>query len=85
MFTISTRVSRTISFPSPLLRLMPVSFATILGENKTNGELAASPDSVPNTLGILTRHPIFPATQSRQFAGQVINYNPLLKRDSWHT
>jgi len=43
------------SISYPILGLMPASFPTILGENKTNRELAAGPDSVPQlTLGILT-------------------------------
>jgi hypothetical protein len=43
------------SISYPLLGMMPVSLAIILGENKTNRELAASPDLLRQlTLGILT-------------------------------
>jgi Domain of Unknown Function (DUF1080) len=67
-------------FPSPVLGLMPVSFATMLGENKTNHELAASPDSVPQSSWTFSRETAILRAKSRHSARQVINYNPLLKR-----
>jgi hypothetical protein len=55
--------------------------ATILGESKTNRELAAGLDSVPQLI-LWHSHvtPHIPSGQSRHSARQVINYNPVPKR-----
>jgi len=72
-------VSGTISFPSLGLGLMPVSFATMLGENKTNHELAVRPDSVPQASWACSPDAPILRAKSRHSARQV-NYNRLLKR-----
>jgi len=64
----------------PLLGLMPVSFATVLGENRTNLRLATNSDRPRNSPFAFSRSAPISSGESCNCANQVIDYNALLKR-----